>query len=104
MDDIEKRFWKFHNDNPNIYVLLVKFAREARDAGFNNYGIKSIFVRVRWHVTIETRSEEEFKINNSYSSRYARLIMGKEKDLKNFFRIKKLKYFSSTDNRRKAIT
>jgi len=46
--------------------------------------------RVRWHMEIETRSDDGFKINNDFSSRYARRIMEQEPDLKGFFVTRRL--------------
>ena len=90
-DRIERDFRKFHAENPHVYELLCVKAREAKAAGHARYGIKSIFERVRWHYQIELRHlEEPFKLNNNYTSRYARLIMAQEPDLAGFFEIREL--------------
>jgi hypothetical protein len=100
---IEARFWKFHAENPHIYELIVLYAREAKRAGFINYGIGSIFERIRWHVNMETINHDGFKMSNDLRSRYARLVMRQEEDLKGFFRIRPLSSSSSTEKKRKAI-
>lgn len=97
MRSIEKRFWIYHRDNPNIYNLIVHFAREAKKAGFSQYGISEIFGRIRWHINMETKSNDGFKISNDLRSRYARLVMKQEPDLKGFFRIRPLSEYSSTE-------
>jgi hypothetical protein len=84
-DRIQRSFERFHFDNPHVYTALVAFAREAKAAGFGRYGMKSLFERLRWHYEIELRSTDLYKLNNNYTSRYARLIMATESDLKHFF-------------------
>lgn len=91
-ETIQQRFLAYHRANPQIYRLIVHYAREAMYSGHRtHYGISMIYERVRWHVNIETRSEDEFKLNNDYRSRYARLVMEQEFDLADFFEIRKLK-------------
>lgn len=87
---IQQRFEKFHQDNPAIYELIMRFTKEAQRRGFKNYSIKGIFERVRWHMNIETDSKDEFKLNNNYTSRYVRLIEQKHPELSGFFRTREL--------------
>lgn len=78
------KFAAFHSENPKVYQKLVELARRVRSRGFTTYSIKSLFEQVRWHYHMET-NDPDFKLNNNYHSRYARLIMEQEKDLKDFF-------------------
>ena len=55
---IQERFEKFHAENPHIYHYFVLYARQAKAAGYEHYGCHAIMQRVRWHMEIETRSEE----------------------------------------------
>lgn len=90
---IQEDFERFHADNPHIYELLVSYALKALEAGWSNYGVKSLFERVRWHVHVDTRDDTGFKLNNNYTSRYARMLM-QDPRLQNapgFFRIRELK-------------
>lgn len=87
---IQERFEKFHAENPHIYHYFVLYARQAKAAGYEHYGCHAIMQRVRWHMEIETRSDDGFKINNDFSSRYARRIMEQEPDLKGFFVTRRL--------------
>lgn len=86
---IDVDFQKFCDDNPSIYTNLVSMARKAKAAGFSKYGIKGLFEVLRWSRTVETKTLD-FKLNNNYTSRYARLIMSKEPDLKDFFETREL--------------
>jgi hypothetical protein len=89
MGKLEEAFWIFHQENPRVYEMLVKFAREWRrrrgpDA---KLGIKELFERVRWEVSLVT-SDESFKLNNNHTAFYARLIMRENEDLKDIFRLR----------------
>lgn len=83
------KFAAFHRENPKVYQKLVELARRVRGRGFETYSIKSLFEQVRWHYHVET-NDPDFKLNNNYHSRYARLIMEQEEDLKDFFEIRVL--------------
>lgn len=87
---IQDKFLKFHSDNPNVYNLLVQFANEVKDAGHNTYSIKALFEVVRWHINVKTKSDDIFKLNNNYHSRYARLIEENESNLSGFFKKREL--------------
>lgn len=88
-DRIQLRFEEFHKNNPHVYTKLVALARQVKARGRKNYGIESIYARLRWELEIETTGDS-FKLNDHYTSRYARLIMEQEPDLKGFFHIRTL--------------
>lgn len=89
---ISERFWEYHDANPAVYDLLVRFAREARAAGRQHIGIQMLIERARWHAVVETVDPgSEFKINNNYASHYARLIMAECPDLDGFFEVRELR-------------
>lgn len=87
MSSLTKKFETFARKNPDFYDLLVKYAREAKRAGKRRYGISPCIERARWALDVETNrlDEEEFKINAVYAAFYARLIMYRESDLRDFF-------------------
>lgn len=87
---IDSRFADFHRANPHIYRKLVDLCREVKAAGRDHYSVKALFERLRWWHHIELRSQEPFLLNNDFTSRYARAIMMCEKDLANFFELRKL--------------
>lgn len=86
---LEAEFKSFHGQNPDVYLLLVKLAREAKSKGKTKAGIKMLFEVVRWEKYLTTTTSD-FKLNNNYTSRYARLIMQTEPDLKDFFNVRSL--------------
>ena len=83
---LEKEFWRFHGDHPEVYYYLVKFAREWVDRGHSYCGIAMLFARVRWEMGIV--SDEDPKVNNNHRAFYARLMMEREPDLTGMFRLR----------------
>lgn len=89
---IEQRFWDFHDANPHVYGELVKLARRARSRGHHRMGIEMLFAIVRWRRMMRTADPSSgFKLNDHYTSRYARLIMEQEPDLDGFFETRRLR-------------
>jgi hypothetical protein len=88
---VKEDFEKFHEKNPHIADLYLRFAREMRASGRHYYGSNSIFERIRWHVNLELDSADEFAINSKYSSCYSRLItIMYPEEFKNFFSFRTL--------------
>ena len=90
-DTIETEFLKYHRANPHVYQMLVKLARQVKASGRKQYGIKSLFERLRWHMDFETKSVAPFKLNNNYTGRYARLLMEQEPELRGIFITRELR-------------
>lgn len=94
---IEENFWAFHRANPRVYGALVRLAREARSSGAGKLGMKSLFEVLRWERGVSTRDWSGFKLNNNYTSYYARLIMHNEPDLRGVFEIRVLRVAEPID-------
>lgn len=88
---LEQAFLKFHTENPRVYALLTKLARQAQGRGFDNYGIGALFEVARWQTNVETEEADGFKLNNNHRAYYARLIEEQEPDLAGFFRMRAVK-------------
>lgn len=92
---LDERFADFHSHNPHVYDALVALAREARRInGRAKVGIGMLFEVLRWQTFIRTQGESErdgYKLNNVFRSRYARLIMERERDLAGIFDTRELK-------------
>lgn len=82
---LSQRFEAFARHNPNVEVSIVAVARELKRLGFDRCSMKLIFERLRWRYAIQTRGDP-YKLNNSYTSFYARLVMSQHPDLDGFFR------------------
>lgn len=86
---IQERFDAFHKANPHVYTALRRLALAARSRGIQRYGIKGIFEQLRWQYAIQTAGDE-YRLNNVFSSRYARLLMQNEPALAGFFETRRL--------------
>ena len=91
-DKLDARFERFHADNPHVYRALVKLAREwrAKNPG-KPCGVKMLWEVLRWQMMMTTETSEEFRLNNSFTSRYARRIHAQESDLADFFETRELR-------------
>lgn len=89
---IQEAFEEFHAANPLVYDWLVRQARLAKDRGYERIGIELLFAVLRWQRMMQTAdpSQDTFKINDHYTSRYARLIMEQEPDLDGLFELRRL--------------
>lgn len=90
---IQERFEAFDAKHPAVLNRLVDFAYQAKRAGRKRIGIKMLFELLRWEWTIEGLPDEaeEWKLNNNYSSRYARRIMDDHPRLEGLFELRGLK-------------
>lgn len=89
---IQQRFEDFHRNNPQVYALLVKLARKyAAQNRQHKCAIGTLWEVLRWSSYFEPDWHEEFKANNNYRSRYARLIAAQEPDLAEVFELRELK-------------
>ncbi|MEM1055157.1 MAG: hypothetical protein AAGI52_06495 [Bacteroidota bacterium] len=80
----DAQFLAFHETNPHVYRELVGMARRLKGEGHRQYSIKGLYEALRFKWSLQTRGEP-VKLNNNHTSRYARLIMAMEPDLKGFF-------------------
>lgn len=89
---LEHRFRQFHEMNPWVFDELVRLTRELKSRGHRRVGIGMLFEVLRWHHMRATDDPgSEFKLNNSYRSRYARLIMDECPDLRGVFETRELR-------------
>ena len=90
MSDIGLRFQQYHLENPQVWELFQRFTIEVIRAGHKHYSARAVFQRIRWHTSVETRGDD-FKINDHYSSRYARMFHVKYPKFEGFFRTRELR-------------
>lgn len=84
---IQEKFEEFHAAHPDVYSLFKRFCGELKSAGRTRYGSKSVIERIRWHYAT-TSEGEEFKINNNFTSRYARMLIDEHPEYQNFFELR----------------
>lgn len=90
---LAQRFEEYHRENPHVYELFLKYAKQVKNSGFDRFSSKAIYERLRWHLSFETNDCDAFKLNNNYTSFYARKVMAEHPEFTNFFetRIQKSK-------------
>lgn len=89
---INVRWAQFHSEHPEVYVELVRLARQAKAVGRQRIGVRMLWEVMRWNFALQRGStEDEFKLNDHYPSRYARLIMRSEPDLAEIFEVRELR-------------
>lgn len=87
-DSIQERFEVFHAANPTHLDIFVGILREKLVAGHKSYGMKAVFEEARIRHDI-TRDGRMFKLDNSFTAPYGRLVMELYPELRGFIRIKK---------------
>jgi hypothetical protein len=68
--------------------MFVKYARQAKAKGYERFSAKAIFERLRWYYSFETTSDDEFKLNNSYTALYARKAIADYPEFEGFFELR----------------
>jgi len=86
---IDARFSQFHRENPHVYAALLDIVTRARQQGYQRWSMKGVFEVLRWEWSIST-TDPDFKLNNIYTSRYARLLMQKHPELEDFFETRRI--------------
>lgn len=92
-----REFLEFHRENPQVYLLFLSFANEARKAGAQKFGARLIGERIRWHCKVEARGYAQYKLNDHYWPYYARLAMLKNPELSFFFETRNKDNFPVSD-------
>lgn len=87
---IQEQFQAFHEANPWVLEALVRLARDYQRRGARRVGIGHLFEILRWQFSVATQGDE-FKLNNNYRSRYARLIAAVHPQLADLFETRELK-------------
>lgn len=89
---IDTRFQEFHAENPGVYTELCSMARQLKERGYRKIGIELLFAAYRWNKMMRTTADAYgFKLNDHFTSRYARLIMANEPDLAEMFKTRTLR-------------
>ena len=71
-----EKFEEFHSSNPHVYKNLEALAEKLIRKGQKHIGIGYLFEILRYEQFISTvDSNSDFTLNNSYRSRYARLLL-----------------------------
>lgn len=69
---MKKSFKKYHEESPQIYAEFKRLSLQLINRGYKHIGAKQIFEVIRWQTMIS--GNDGFKVNNTYTSDYARLF------------------------------
>lgn len=79
---LQARFEEFHRRNPQVFEELVRLARGLVERGHQRFGMATLFEVLRWQSMMATTDpSSSYKLNNSYRSRYARLMKDRHPEL-----------------------
>lgn len=84
-------FRKFHVENPHILKAIIKRALILKRRGHKRVGMKMIFEVLRFDYMIKSWTDEPFKLDNSYTSYYTRLVEFRCPELVGLFEKRKCK-------------
>ncbi len=81
----QNKFEQYNKEHPEIWEEFERLANRLWDNGTRHYGSKSILEVLRYHTSVDSRPDSQFKINNNYSPYYAKMYKDKYPERKGFF-------------------
>jgi len=83
-------FENYDRENPKVYEMYKKYAREALAAGMKTLSISMLTERIRWEYQMHTNKTHSggYKIANAHRAFYVRKLLAEE-EFENRFVIKK---------------
>jgi len=90
LSDLDRKFWDFHHNNPIVFNKLEKLAADAYKTGRKKIGIGMLFEVLRWYSMFEVQGEA-YKLNNSYRSRYTRILIDAHPEYRSMFETRRIK-------------
>ena len=94
---VVRGFREFHFRNPHIFSEFAERAFQIRTTRRAKYSVRTIFEVMRWDHDIRTTGDDEFKVNNNFTSCYARVLLHFYPEFTGFFDLR-------TSNRRESET
>jgi len=89
---LQARFEEFHAANPWVFREIVKLALDLSQRGRTKFGIGMVFEVLRWQHLMSTEdAHSDFKLNNNYRSRYARMLVASHPELSKCIELRELK-------------
>lgn len=81
----------YHATHPEVWRHFEKFALQAANSKLKRFGARAIIERIRWHVGIEKKKGDVFKLDNNYGADYARIFLKKYPQYESLFETRKRK-------------
>ncbi len=89
-NQIDEAFNAFHLKNPRVYGIFRNLALKAIRLGKTKISAKMLIEVVRWNYEMEMQGDEKFKINNNFTSRYARMFISRNPEYAKLFETRAL--------------
>lgn len=89
-ESIQQRFESFHALNPWVFRQLERMTADCAEKGFGHIGIGMLFELLRYRYGAATRGDA-FRLNNSYRSRYARVLIEEHPEWTHLFEVRALR-------------
>lgn len=86
---LDERFARFHANNPQVADRLREIAVDMVAHGAKRIGIGMVYEIARWS-SMRTRRDEGWLLDNSFRSRYARLLADADPRLAGVFEFRRL--------------
>jgi hypothetical protein len=87
---IQEQFEDFDARHPDVKYEIARRAKRLRSVGWKHYGIHAIWEAMRYDRALHGTGDE-YKLNDHFTSRYARLVMREWDELRGFFELRVLK-------------
>lgn len=98
--DIETAFQSFHAKNPKVYLLFKEQCFRSIRLNKSKISSKQIIGYIRWEIALQTDRDDDFKINDAFTSHYARLFAKEHPQYEDIFNYRKLRSGTDTIARR----
>lgn len=82
--NLDERFDSFHSLNPHVYDAIVVLARHKSQMGYTRVSMRGLFELLRETRAFQTKGDP-YKLNNSYTPHYSRLLAIEEPQLGRLF-------------------
>lgn len=89
---LEERFARFDELNPQVYRALEHMVAGLVERGRTKVSLKMCVEVLRWNFFMRTNDPSaEYRLNNSYTSRYARLLVQRNLQWEGLFEMRGLR-------------
>lgn len=84
---LAEAFRTFDRANPHVYAELARLTDEwLHRRGASSLGLKMLWEVMRWNLALTIETDEPFKLNNNYTSFYARKLMAHKAGVDGLFK------------------
>ena len=88
---LQERFVVFHLSNPQVFTELERMTQQMVNRGRTRLSMKCLVEVLRWSYYLTTSDpESEFKVNNSFTSLYTRLMIDVHPEWTNLFQLREI--------------